>query len=155
MESGGIARAMVAALSGHTSEALFEQSAVVFNPGQPEKKREPFYFDARRAPNSHSRDIGFSPNDLGLETTAFPAVEALCLIGLQRFRPSVYEGRLFEYRSWGEPVTALLASVIVNGTLDLPNTRTWRFENWFRTGQRKHKAFRPATLVLQGAEPNV
>src|SRR5437773_11624901 len=38
------------------------------------KKVEPFYFDARRAINAHSRDVGFSPNDLQLTTTAFPAV---------------------------------------------------------------------------------
>lgn len=151
MESGGIARAMVAALRGHATEALFDWSAVVFNPDEPEKKREPFYFDARRAPNAHSRDVGFSPNDLGLETAAFPAVEALCLIGLQRFRPAARGGRLFEYRSWSEPFTARIASVVANGTLEVPDTRTWRFENWFRTGQRKHKAFRPSTLVSQGA----
>ena len=29
--------------------------------------------------------------------------------------------------------------------------RGYRFENWFRTGQRKHKAFRPATPITPGA----
>jgi len=28
------------------------------------------------------------------------------------------------------------------GTLSLPGQSCYRFENWFRTGQRKHKAFR-------------
>jgi hypothetical protein len=151
MESGGIARAMAEAIRGHATDSLFDWSEVVFNQGESEKKREPFYFDARRAPNSHSRDIGFSPNDLKLETMAFPAVEVLGLVGLQRFRPAALPGRLFEYRTWGEPITARIASVVVNGALDLPGTYRWQFENWFRTGQRKHKAFRPAILVVHGA----
>ena len=54
------------------------------------KKKEPYYFDARRSPNAHSRDVGFSPNDLGLTSIAHPAVELLCLIGLQVGSPRVH-----------------------------------------------------------------
>lgn len=44
-------------------------------------QKEPFNIDSRRAMNAHSHDIGFSPNDLQLTTTAYPAVEFLCLVG--------------------------------------------------------------------------
>src|SRR5947208_653599 len=54
MESYGIARAMQFALRHerfHTS-SLFDEGGVVATPGDPSKKKEPYYYDARRAPNS-------------------------------------------------------------------------------------------------------
>src|SRR5208337_2949303 len=56
------------------------------DPDPPNKVVEPFYFDARRF--AHSLDVGFSLDAQGAETVAHPAVELLCLIGLQRFRPA-------------------------------------------------------------------
>ncbi|MFN4241835.1 MAG: hypothetical protein ACK4PI_01210 [Tepidisphaerales bacterium] len=115
-----------------------------------DKKVEPFYFDARRAGSSDARDIGFSPNDLqrGLETIAYPAVEFLTLVGLQRFRPAPGDGpRLFLYATWAVPLPAPAAQTVVQG---IPNTlirRRYLFENWFRTSQRKHKAFRRAQRI--------
>ena len=84
-----IARAMQNALHDDRflSPDLLDVGLIVYDPDSPEKKVEPYYFDARRAPNAHSRDVGFSPNDLGITTTAFPAVEVLCLVGLEKSRP--------------------------------------------------------------------
>lgn len=78
MESVRIARAMQGAIRApaFVERGLLDVGVVAYDPDAPTKKVEPFYFDARRAPNSHSRDVGFSPNDLGLETIASPAVEA-------------------------------------------------------------------------------
>jgi CRISPR-associated protein Csb3 len=151
MQSVRIARAMLAALKDprfHT-ETLFDVGVVVYDEADSSKKVEPYYFDARRAPNAHSRDVGFSANDLELTTTAFPAVELLCLVGLQRFRPSVApEGRrVFEYRAWRAALAAPVAATVVAGAVSSVPSSTYRFENWFRTGQKKHKAFRPATHV--------
>lgn len=153
MQSVRIAQAMLGALRDpalHT-QALFDVGQIVYDPAEPTKKVEPFYFDARRAANAHSLDIGFSPNDLDLTTTAFPATEVLCLIGLQRFRPSeTGESRVFEYCTWSDPLPASIAALVVAGAVPMRDTRRYRFENWFRSGQRKHKAFRAAVAVAEG-----
>src|SRR5262249_40125259 len=131
--------------------ALFDVGQIVYDPAEPTKKVEPFYFDARRASNAHSLDIGFSPNDLDLTTTAFPAVEVLCLVGLQRFRPSeTGEARVFEFYTWSDPLPVSIAAPVVAGAVPMPGSRRYRFENWFRSGQRKHKAFRAAVPVAEG-----
>ncbi|MBX5484651.1 MAG: hypothetical protein IRZ16_22735 [Myxococcaceae bacterium] len=153
MSGPRIAQAMIAALRDRRfhHEGLFEEGCIVYDPEEPKKKVEPFYFDARRAPNAHSRDIGFSPNDLDLTTTAFPAVEALCLVGLQRFRPAATEHRrILDYFVWPEPVPLSVAGAISCGAVRLPGVRAFRFENWFRTSQKKHKAFRPAVQLKEG-----
>lgn len=152
MQSVRIARGMIAALRDPAlyTEALFDVGQVVYDPDEPTKKVEPFYFDARRTPNAHSRDVGFSPNDLELTTTAFPAVEALCLVGLQRFRPEKTDHRIFDYCTWPAPLPVSIASVIVAGKVRVPDVRRYRFEAWFRTGQKKHKAFRAAVAVAEG-----
>lgn len=152
MNGPRIAQAMLAALrdpATHTSR-MFDHACVVFDPTNPKKKVEPFYFDARRAGNASSLDVGFAPNDLKFETLAFPAVEALCLVGLQRFRPKRVERRLFEYGVWTESLPMLIASPVVGCAVEPGRVERYRFESWFRTSQKKHKAFKPATLLRKG-----
>ena len=127
---------------------LFDFGVVCYNPNDG-KKAEPFYFDARRGPNAHSRDVGFSPNDLstalGMKTIAHPAVEFLCLVGLQRARPvPLQQARHYRYHTWGKPLSPVLLPPAVMGIIN--PIRYYEFESWFRTGQKKHKAFLPATL---------
>jgi CRISPR-associated protein Csb3 len=89
--------------------------------------------------------VGFSANDLDLTTLAHPAVELLCLIGLQVARPAFTpQKRIYEYSTWSLPLSPGLLLAAATGAAEVPNSRTYRFENWFRTGQKKHKAFRPA-----------
>jgi hypothetical protein len=150
MESFRIARAMQHAMRApeFTTAEILNIGMVAFDPDDLEKKVEPFYFDARRGPNSHSRDVGFAPNDLGMTTIASPAVELLCLIGLQRVRPvSTGKPRLFDYHAWSLPLPSLLAPAAAAGLLLDAGARGYRFESWFRTGQRKHKAFITAKLT--------
>lgn len=155
MQSTRIVQAMTAALRAPELQVpeLFDVGQVVYDPAEPTKKVEPFYFDARRAPNAHSRDVGFSPNDLDLTTTAFPAVEALCFIGLQRCRPRAVprRRRIFEYRTWPVPLPICVVPAVVAGSAPMRGARSYRFETWFRTGQKKHKAFRAAVPVSEGA----
>ncbi len=102
----------------------FDQRTVVYNPAPAQtaisdgkeklKKREPFYFDARRTPSSSDLDIGFSTNRLKMETLAYPAVEALCFIGLQRSRPSL-AGKRFTYHTWHRSLPAILSSAACSG----------------------------------------
>jgi CRISPR-associated protein Csx14 len=149
MDSLRIARAMQRAMGGETFSGpdLFNVGMVVRDPSDPDKKVEPFYFDARRGPNAHSRDVGFSPNDLQMTTTAFPAVEFLCLVGLQRCRPAKSNRpRVFDYYTWTAPLQPPALPAAVSGLL--PHTGPgYQFENWYRTGQRKHKAFRSAIPI--------
>lgn len=144
MESFGIARAMQFAMRDRRFQStdLLQFGTVVTNPDEPTKKKEPFYFDARRSPNAHSLDVGFSANDLGITTTAHPAVELLCLIGIQVARPAFTSTkRVYDYSLWSVPLTANLLLAAATGALELPGAQRFRFENWFRTGQKKHKAF--------------
>jgi len=109
-------------------------------------KVEPFYFDAVRGAHAHPLDVGFSPNKhKHLTLTAAPAIEFLCLVGLQRHRPKpTNEARVFEYYTWASPVTTCIAPAAVSGLLPHVGSRIFRFENAFRTDQRKHKGFTQA-----------
>ncbi len=112
------------------------------------KKREPFYFDSRRAAKSHPLDSGWSPDTHKLEHSCFPAVEALCFIGLQRFRPSRTESPNTScYGVWNTPLPVAVASIVTSGIARFPGTATWQFTNFFRTGERKHKAFGEAIQI--------
>jgi len=147
MESGRIARAMQFAMREKCfrESGLFDIGMIAYDPDDREKKVEPFYFDARRGPNAHSRDVGFSPNDLQMTTTAFPAVEFLCLIGLQRCLPSkTNQRRIYDFYTWSQPMPVNLIAGVVCGMIPATGRQGYRFENWYRTGQKKHKAFRSA-----------
>jgi hypothetical protein len=150
MDSVSIARSMANVLrqDQFSSPDLFNIGQVVRDIDEPSKKREPFYFDARRAPNAHSRDIGFSPNSLEFTTHAYPAVEFFCLVGLQRCLPvRTSQPRIFDYSTWLIPLSTSIIPAAVAGILPMPGCRKFRFENWYRTGQRKHKAFRAAIPI--------
>ena len=147
MNSTRIARAMQNALVGALAdpERLLDHAAVVYEPSEPDKKVEPFYFDARRGASATALDIGFMPDALSMTALAFPAVEFLCLVGLQRFRPTQVKVRVFDYATWTQPLDTRVAPLAAASLLDLPGARTYRFEVQFRTDQRKHKAFTSAT----------
>ena len=150
MESFGIARAMQYAMRDlrFQSVEFLNLGMVVTNPDDTSKKKEPFYFDARRSTNAHSLDVGFSANDLKVTSTAHPAVELLCLIGIQFARPSyTNQKRIYDYSLWSVPLTSNLLLAATTGELQLPNAQKFRFENWFRTGQKKHKAFRSSVPI--------
>lgn len=151
MRGGRIARAMRARLNDCVAQPRpLDHGMVVLGPD--EKKVEPFYFDGRRGANALALDVGFSTDAVQLETYAFPAVEFLSLVGLQRFRPrSEARPRVFSYSAWRSPLPIFLASVAAAGEFAGAPVETFRFENAFRTDQRKHKAFTPA-VSLNGAE---
>jgi CRISPR-associated protein Csb3 len=147
MESYGIARAMQLALDDaqFRTADVFNGHRIVADSVNKKNKKEPYYFDARRGPNAHSRDVGFSPNDLSMSTEAFPAVEFLCLVGLQRSLPAKTKtSRVYDYFTWSEAIPVSVLPAAVSGLLPHVGARGYRFENWFRTGQRKHKAFMSA-----------
>lgn len=147
MESAGIARAMKQALKEPgVSTDPFGVSFVVPSADDPKKKKEPFHFDSRRGANALPLDIGFVQDALGIQTRAHPAVEFFALVGLQRCRPVPTDTpRVFDYFTWSVPCGPAVLPAAVCGLLGDPGARRYRFENAFRTGQKKHKAFNPAT----------
>lgn len=153
MDSFRIARAMQHAMKDERffSRQLFNVNLVAHEPERPEKTVEPYYFDARRAANSHCRDVGFAPSKLKVATRSYPAVEFFCLIGLQRSMPALTERRgLFDYFTWGRPILAELLAAVVPGAVRFPENRGYRFENWYRSGQKMQRAFRTAIPLSQG-----
>ena len=162
MNVHSIAFAMAKAIDPE-SAAPFSQCEVVYDPAKTDtttvkrktvkrKKREPFYFDSLRGPNAHARDVGFSPNDLKLTTTASPVIEFLCLVGLQRCRPTLTaQPRVFAYFTWNIPLSVSVVPAAVNGFLPFTGGNGYQFRNVFRSGQKKLKTYMPAIqLPLQG-----
>ncbi|MCA3003773.1 MAG: hypothetical protein ACK51N_05765 [bacterium] len=135
----------------------FGDLRVVYAPPDPTKpkakakKREPFYFDARRGGSAKSIDLGFAPDAIQMPSAACPAVEALTLVGLQRFRPMPTDRpRTFEYRAWATPLPLTVAALAACCRLHGVVGPRFRFENGFRTDQRKHKGFLPAVRLNEG-----
>ncbi len=136
MKVVGIANAMHATLidSRITPESLLNLSAVLFDPEEAKKTIEPFYFDARRAAQAHVVDIGFSPDAQQMKMPVFAAVEFLCLVGLQRFRPSASgDDRTRRYSTWSHPLSLTAAAAIACGAIAVSGVRQFRFRLLFRT----------------------
>jgi CRISPR-associated endonuclease/helicase Cas3 len=158
MECSRIARAMQVAVKTAASapdfvyERLLFDTRIPYDADNADNKVEPFYFDANRGSNAHSRDVGFAANDLddlGMKTLAAPGVELLTLVGLQRATPGPVRDtpRNFDYSIWTRPLAVSLLAAAVNGLLPDNSRSILRFESWFRTGQRKHKAFLTARII--------
>jgi len=129
---------------------LLNYATIVYDPVESSDKVEPFYFDARRGTGALPIDIGFSPDPLKMKSLAYPAVEFLCLAGLQRFRPQPTDlPRVFDYFAWSVPLVTTIASAAACGILAQPGDWGFRFENSFRTDQRKHKGFSIATPLAR------
>lgn len=75
-----------------------------------------FGFDPGAAWNS--LDVGFSPNEQGIEVASSPAVELLAAVGLQRFRPVVAaQFDSVAYSTWTQPLAPAVAAVACTGCL--------------------------------------
>lgn len=104
---------------------------------------KPFYFDARLSALT-SRAMGFSAETFA--ATYSPAVEALSLVGLQRFRPETIAGRereQYAFSTWSEPLPASVAAAVAHGLIDSLASQRFEFPFVVRTGG-KYKAFGPA-----------
>jgi CRISPR-associated protein Csx14 len=71
-----------------------------------------FGFDATAAWNA--QDIGFSPNDQGMDVESSPATELLAAIGLQRFIPLIKDG-VIHYQHWNLAVPVAVAAAFASG----------------------------------------
>jgi CRISPR-associated protein Csb3 len=70
----------------------------------------------------------------------------MCFIGLQRARPApADEPNRSLYVAWSEPLPVNALAPVVCGAVRLPGSSAFRFDNFFRTDQRKHKSYSRAT----------
>jgi CRISPR-associated protein Csb3 len=135
-----IARAMHAVIDAPdlTPPMLLNHAALLIDSDDPKKTAAPFYFDARPATQANSIDVGFSPDAQNMSVPVFAAVEFLCLVGLQRFRPrdnGEKRDRTFSYFTWPAaiPLPPLAASAVASGTAVIPGSTEYRFRLLFRT----------------------
>jgi hypothetical protein len=101
-------------------------------------REAPFRFDARLSQGASPRDGGFAADEIGLGIPAFPAVEFLCLVGLQRSFPkqlSVKNAtkRSFSYHLWTKPVSTNILLAAVNGLLPDAQQHRFSFSLLYRT----------------------
>ena len=117
----------------------FDFSAPVFDRGRgkaSKKTTSPFYFDSRRA--ATSLDAGFSADEQQMSVSEFPIVEALAMVGMQRFRPRMDEAtspRSFVYNAWTKRLPTALAQSITCGAVTIPSCLTYRFTKPSRGGE--------------------
>lgn len=167
MNARNIALAMCRAINPDDEDPL-NQSQVVLEvkevakatKGGKPKPKEPFHFDARRGCNSLGRDVGFVHDALKKKWKtpmfAHPVVEFFALLGLQRSRPRPTDKlRVYDYFTWSKDwrCEAVILPLAVCGLLGDPQAIGYRFANAFRTGQKKHKAYLPASPLLTGDRP--
>jgi len=169
MNARSIALAMCRAIDPDNPDPL-NQSQVVFDvkatadvtkgskPPKP-KPKEPFHFDARRGANALGRDAGFIHDTLKKKWKtpmfAHPVVEFFALLGLQRSRPQpTKKPRVYDYFTWTNNwrCQAPVLPLAVCGLLGDPHACGYRFVNAFRTGQKKHKAYMPASRLPLGEQ---
>jgi hypothetical protein len=108
--------AQLSELQPHQFKALFRQR--LFQKGR-------FGFDP--GPAWNALDVGFSPNEQGMEVESSAAVELLAAVGLQRFRPVMSQNReSFEYETWSEPLPPLVAAATMCGAVCNPSSVRFR-----------------------------
>jgi CRISPR-associated endonuclease/helicase Cas3 len=136
--------------------ALFRKGSAIENilfDRSVENVGQPYYFDANYAVNAQAQDVGFSVDKLKkggvkFKTATVPALELLCLIGLQRARPMFAVNqkgreRLYDYCVWNHKIPIMLVSAAVGGFLGNGRQRL-RFSNPSRA--KDYRAFMPAVF---------
>ncbi|MDY3557239.1 hypothetical protein R5W24_006427 [Gemmata sp. JC717] len=84
------------------TQRLFQKGRFGFDPG----------------PAWNALDVGFSPNEQGMEVESSPATEMLAALGLQRFRPVMNDTReAFDYFTWHFPYSPSVASAAMAGAM--------------------------------------
>jgi len=92
-------------------------------------------------------DVGFSLDPLkplGLRVGMRPTIELLAFVGLQRFRPAVFDV-VYEYGIWEAPACAELCALASCGAVQRMAGRRYRFELLYRT--KYLKSFLPGRPV--------
>lgn len=121
-------------------DELLDRNSILRKPDG-KTKIEPFYFDSRRF--ADRRDVGFSLDAINCVTPAYPAVEFLTLVGMQRFRPAPNqkEKSSFNYSIWTYPLSVSVASAVFSESASLRGTYKYGFRMLPRDGENRYKGF--------------
>jgi CRISPR-associated protein Csx14 len=103
-----------------------------------------FGLDPRSAWNA--LDVGFSPNEQGMEVATFAAVELLGAVGLQRFRPVEDARDAFRYAAWTVPLPPPVARAASAGVIRAGEVQQYRFRIAIRGS---YKGFDFATPIQE------
>ncbi len=114
----------------------------------------PFNFDSNLGGQGSALDIGFSFDPLAasevtrIEGTCRPALELLCFVGFQRFRPrEIPRENRFVYTAWNAALSPSVASAVACGAVDVSDGLSHEFKLLYRT--KYLKSFLPA-IPFQG-----
>lgn len=114
----------------------------------------PFNFDSDLGGQGSALDVGFSFDPLAgseatrIEGTCKPALELLCFIGLQRFRPrEIPKENRFVFAAWRSPLPPSVASAVACGAVNVNDVLLREFKLLYRT--KYLKSFLPA-IPFQG-----
>lgn len=114
----------------------------------------PFNFDSELGGQGSGIDIGFVFDALDaseatrISGTCRPALEFLCFVGLQRFRPrEIDRENRFTYTAWNTPLLPSAASATVCGAITMGSGSIYEFKLLYRT--KYLKSFLPA-IPIQG-----
>jgi CRISPR-associated protein Csb3 len=126
----------------------FSQVITIQKPGKRNVSREPvepFCFDPRRGSNA-LRD-GFSADALEMEVAAYPAVEFLAMVGLQRCRPQEVPNRrhTFVYSTWPFGLSPPVAGAAACRAIDLGGGNAFQFDLGYRDAAKRYKYFKFAS----------
>jgi CRISPR-associated protein Csx14 len=84
-----------------------------------------FGFDC--GPAWNALDVGFSPNEQGMQVESSPLVELLAAVGLQRFRPVMNDDRDgFDYFTWHRSFSPSVAAAAMAGAIPEQSKRRFR-----------------------------
>jgi len=129
-----------AAMSRFDADAPFDEAAPV--------DAKPFYFDCRSG--GDAVDQGFSFDEVkNVEVLAYPVVEFLAFVGLNRFRPGGQERRVKRYATWSAPLPATLAAPVAAGLVTDLSAGQYRFRLHPRDASFRYKSFGRAEPVEQ------
>jgi CRISPR-associated protein Csb3 len=114
----------------------------------------PFNFDSDLGGQGSALDVGFSFDPLAgsevtrIEGTCRPALELLCFVGLQRFRPrEIARENRFVYTAWNTELSPSVAAAVACGAVDVGDRLLHEFKLLYRT--KYLKSFLPA-IPFQG-----
>ena len=116
-------------------------------------KRKPFYHDSRLNMWSSALDTGFSNNNEKMDIITYPAVDALSVIGLQRFLPQRTEHLQYAYVPWQQQYPIAVAAMVASAAIPEVGGRSTQYQFSARPqGDQGYYSLAPARPISQGGE---
>jgi CRISPR-associated protein Csb3 len=142
---GEIAEAIKQALSVDIDGNPFDYEAVICRPSDGNAVA-PLSFDPGRA--GTAQDIGYSPDKIGQDLTAYVWTEFLCLVSLQRFAVAPIGDGVFRFSAWSVPLPPICAAPVAKGLIPSAEAASGVFRLAARDTGKRYKAFTETTSLI-------